>query len=513
MANPKDNQPPKDQPGMEAEGVRAMNSPDGLDIHPEPRKSVRISRRAGMAILLVVVGLMIAFAYGGYRRTEKAQTAARDAGLPKNVSPATQAGSEFTKIIPDGIAPLTRKTVAELQPPDLAATDKAQSSCGSNPQTGQPYRFNPQTGQPCDGLPQERLVVRQAPPPPPRPLPPVPVVTAHEPTPEERRVAAAYAREQEARIAPTSIRANAGASAVPALTSTGRSGADDLAQVAALTQALTGTPRNGALSVPTAAVPASALSEYDDQNMQTRKESFLDGARRHQRNDYLDSTRDAPLSLFEIKAGWEIPAVLEQSLNSDLPGELKALITASVYDTATGRYLLIPQGSRLVGKYDSRVAYGQDGVQVAWSRIIFPDASSIDLDGMVGLDSQGNAGLRDKVDRHYARLIGFSALTSLFTAAFEISQRRNQSVLTSPSSAEAASGAIGSQLSQTGSQITRRNLNVQPTVKVPVGYKFTVRVNRDILFEAPYQPMQADPKPLPSGEKGLRQRSALEQGK
>ena len=496
---------------MEADGVHAMNSPDGLDIHPEPRKSVRISRRAGMAILLVVVGLMIAFAYGGYRRTEKAQTAARDSGLPKNVSPATQAGSEFTKIIPDGIAPLTRKSVTELQPPNLGATDKPQSPCGSNPQTGQPYRFNPQTGQPCDGFPQERLVVRQAPPP--RPLPPVPLVTAHEPTPEERRVAAAYAREQEARIAPTSIRAPAGASAAPVLASSGRSGADDLAQVAALTQALTGTPRTATLNVPAAALPASAQSENEDQNMQTRKESFLDAARSHHRNDYLDSTRDAPHSLFEIKAGWEIPAVLEQSINSDLPGELKALITAGVYDTATGQYLLIPQGSRVVGKYDSRVAYGQDGVQVAWSRIIFPDASSIDLDGMVGLDSQGNAGLRDKVDRHYARLVGFSALTSLFTAAFEISHRRNQSVLTSPSSADAASSAVGSQLSQTGSQITRRNLNVQPTVKVPVGYKFTVRVNRDILFEAPYAPMQADPQPLPPGEKGLRQTSVWQQGK
>ena len=126
---------------------------------------------------------------------------------------------------------------------------------------------------------------------------------------------------------------------------------------------------------------------------------------------------------------------------------------------------------------------------------------------MVGLDSHGNAGLRDKVDRHYARIVGFSALTSLFTAAFEISQRRNQSVLAYPSPSEAASNAVGRELSQTGSQITRRNLNVQPTIKVPVGYKFTVRVNRDILFESPYSPMQADPQPLPSGNKGLRQRS------
>ena len=140
----------------------------------------------------------------------------------------------------------------------------------------------------------------------------------------------------------------------------------------------------------------SAENDYDSQNMQSRKEAFLAAGRNRQADDYLRSTREAPLSRYEIKAGWEIPAVLEQSLNSDLPGELKALVTSNVYDTATGLYLLIPQGSRLIGKYDSRVAYGQDGVQVAWSRIIYPDASSVDLDGMMGLDSHGNAGLRDQ---------------------------------------------------------------------------------------------------------------------
>jgi type IV secretion system protein VirB10 len=156
------------------------------------------------------------------------------------------------------------------------------------------------------------------------------------------------------------------------------------------------------------------------------------------------------------------------------------------------------------------VSYGQDGVQVAWSRIIFPDASSIDLNGMVGLDSQGNAGLRDKVDRHYERIIGFAALTSLFTAAFEISQRRNQSVLTTPSAGEAASNAVGQELSQTGSQITRRNLNVQPTIKVPIGYQFTVRVNRDILFDAPYEPIEPelqDPRPSGGASKAWRPRN------
>src|SRR5580704_6424507 len=133
--------------------------------------------------------------------------------------------------------------------------------------------------------------------------------------------------------------------------------------------------------------------------------------------------------------------------------------------------------------------YGQDGVQVAWSRIIYPDASSVDLDGMMGLDFHGNAGLRDKVDRHYLRIVGFSVLTSIFTAAFEISQRSSQSALTYPTPTQTAGSAVGQELSQTGAQITRRNLNLQPTIKVPAGYKFTVRVNRDILFEAPYRPV------------------------
>lgn len=501
MSNPEDSVLNKVQDAPAAEQVRGMDAPDGLDLHPQPRKVVRISRRASLAIVFVVVGLLLAFAYGGYRRTQRAQVAAREAGLPKNVGPATQASAEFTKNIPDGTAPLANKNLTGLQPPAAAVLDKNPTLCGSNPQTGQPYRFNPQTGQPCDGLPQERVVVRQA------PVARAPqsasVVMPHEPTPEERRLAAAYAREQEARIAPTSIKIASGTSS---LTPNSRSSSDDFAQVAALTKAVS----NHSTEVPSGDLSRSLSqteNEYDGQNMQTRKEAFLSVARTHQSDDYLRSARDAPLSMFEIKAGWEIPAVLEQSLNSDLPGDLKALVMASVYDTATGEYLLIPQGSRLIGKYDSRVAYGQDGVQVTWSRIIFPDASSIDLNGMVGLDSHGNAGLRDKVDRHYARIVGFSALTSLFTAAFEISQRRNQSVLAYPSPAEAASGAIGRELSQTGSQITRRNLNVQPTIKVPVGYKFTVRVNRDILFESPYQPMQADPQPLPSGEKQLRQRS------
>jgi type IV secretion system protein TrbI len=341
------------------------------------------------------------------------------------------------------------------------------------------------------------------------PAPPAP----KQPTPEEQRIAAAYRREREAMIAPTPIRAGGSGGMSPASMTMPASRTDDLSQIAALGQALSNRagrdrPVSGLQNAFSAVGPAAGDPEYDSQNMQTRKESFLAAARSQKTEDYLRSIRTAPLAAYEIKAGWEIPAVLEQSLNSDLPGELKALVMSNVYDTATGRHLLIPQGSRLIGRYDSRVSYGQDGVQVVWNRVIYPDASSIDIDGMVGLDSHGNAGLRYKVDRHYKRLFGFAALTSMFSAAFDLSQRRTSRGLVQPDIGDTATAAVGREMSQTGALITRRNLNVQPTVKVPVGYKFTVRVNRDILFEAPYEPLQADPQPLVPGDREVRRRNA-----
>jgi type IV secretion system protein VirB10 len=127
---------------------------------------------------------------------------------------------------------------------------------------------------------------------------------------------------------------------------------------------------------------------------------------------------------------------------------------------------------------------------------------------MEGLDDQGNAGLHDKVDRHYKRLFGSAALSSLFSAAFDVSQRQNQSILHYPSPTQTAEASVSRNMSETGSAITRRNLNVQPTIKVPAGYRFTVRVDRDILFDAPYEPLQPDPQIIPHGNR-LQQRSAL----
>ena len=180
-------------------------------------------------------------------------------------------------------------------------------------------------------------------------------------------------------IAPTGIRSGSGASSFTSFPGAGSpiSGADDLAQVAALSQAIGGRgpaaispPLERAVSFSPSGSPNDP--DYESQNMQTAKAAFLASAQQRKTDDYLRSTRTAPLSSYEIKAGWEIPgSPRTKPANSDLPGDIKALITSNVFDTGTGRYLLIPQGARLIGKYDSRISYGQDGVQVAWDRIIF----------------------------------------------------------------------------------------------------------------------------------------------
>jgi type IV secretion system protein VirB10 len=492
----------KDSPENAAAEVKPIAAPAGLDLHPKPRRSVTISKRAGAAVGVIVLGLLLAFAYGGYRRQIREQTSVHEASLPKGAMPATASATEVEKEIPSGNAPLVRNDPNRLLPPDSvpqsAASSQSAATCGFDPRTGQPFRFNPETGQPCVSQ-QDRVVVRQ-----PAYARVQTSAEPAEPTPEERRIAAAYRRQQEAMIAPTGIRSSGGGGLTFPGAGAPASARNDLSDVAALTRAIADrNPADSGAARLAALANGSARndSDYDAENMQMTKAAFVASAQQQKSDDYLRSLRTAPLSAYEIKAGWEIPAVLEQSVNSDLPGDIKALISSNVFDTATGRYLLIPQGSRLVGKYDSRISYGQDGVQVVWDRIIFPDASSVDIHGMVGLDAHGNSGLRYDVDHHYKRLFGFAALTSAFSAAFDLSQRNTQSALTYPSLGDTASAAVGREMSQTGEMITRRNLNVQPTIKVPVGYKFTVRVNRDILFDAPYQPMEANPLPAqPPGQ-------------
>jgi type IV secretory pathway VirB10-like protein len=229
-------------------------------------------------------------------------------------------------------------------------------------------------------------------------------------------------------------------------------------------------------------------TEYERQNDQEQKGDFR---QQHNKEDseYLGREREDARGRYEVKAGWLIPAVLEQQLNSDLPGLIRALVRENVYDTVTGKYILIPAGSTLVGIYNSHVGYGQKALQAVWRRVIFPDGSSLSLGGFEGDDSEGAAGFRDQVDNHWGRIFSGALLTSLFAAGIEISQGQNSSVLTQPSYGQQIGQAVGQQVGQVGVEVTRRNLNIQPTIIVRPGYRFFVRVEKDLLFKGPYSAM------------------------
>jgi len=203
----------------------------------------------------------------------------------------------------------------------------------------------------------------------------------------------------------------------------------------------------------------------------------------------LDSKPEAPRTPYELRAGFVVPATLISGINSELPGQIMAQIAQNVYDTATGKYLLLPQGSRLVGAYSSEVSYGQARVLVAWQRIVFPDGKAMDIGAMPGADSAGYAGFTDQVNNHYLRLYGSALLMSAVTAGIAYSQHQNQSNYgyQQPNANSAMSQALGQQLGQVTAQMIAKNLNIAPTLEIRPGYRFNVIVTKDMTFSKPYQ--------------------------
>ena len=187
------------------------------------------------------------------------------------------------------------------------------------------------------------------------------------------------------------------------------------------------------------------------------------------------------LSPYELKAGSIIPAIMIGGLNSDLPGQIIAQVSENVYDTKTGKHLLIPQGSRLVGTYDNGVTTGQNRVLVVWNRIIFSDASSLDLNMMPAADQSGYAGFNDKTNNHYGKAFGAALLMSAFSAGVQISQPQATNG-ENISTGQTMAGAIGQQLGQAGGQIIGRNIRIQPTLQIRPGYRFNVSVTKDFII-------------------------------
>ena len=228
--------------------------------------------------------------------------------------------------------------------------------------------------------------------------------------------------------------------------------------------------------------PANAASSSDEafvQNGQDRKLVFVNASvdRRTTSPDRLAK----PASPFVVQAGTVIPAALITGIRSDLPGQITAQVTENVYDTPTGRARLIPQGARLVGIYDSQVAFGQSRVLLVWTRLIMPNGRSIVLERQPGADTAGYAGLEDEVDNHWGELFKAAALSTLLGVGTELGSSGNDSDII-----QALRRGAGDSLNQTGQQVVRRNLNIQPTLTIRPGFPVRVIVNRDLVLE-PYR--------------------------
>ncbi|MDR2077097.1 MAG: conjugal transfer protein TrbI [Desulfovibrio sp.] len=239
------------------------------------------------------------------------------------------------------------------------------------------------------------------------------------------------------------------------------------------------------------AFPASpAQSSYDVEAARDR-EGFL--GRAQSDPDWISPHARMAGQPFELKTGSVIPGVMLTGINSDLPGAIIAQVARNVYDSASGRHLLIPQGSRLYGSYDSRVVFGQGRVLIAWNRILFPDGTALTLGAMPGADMSGYAGFEDQVNNHYLRIYGNALVMSLIMGGMAYTMDSLNTSGSSNSNDNSVSmqdemvSALASQLGQVSTQVLQKNFNLSPTLEIRPGYQFNIIITKDLVFSEPYQ--------------------------
>ena len=233
------------------------------------------------------------------------------------------------------------------------------------------------------------------------------------------------------------------------------------------------SPPNLALAAPDAAAPQPAEAAQGDQ---AAKRAFM--AQVSSQRTVSVERLTAPASPNIVQAGSIIPAALITGIRSDLPGQITAQVTANVYDSPTGRILLIPQGARLIGEYDSEIAAGQTRVLLAWDRLLLPDGRSIVLERQPGADAGGYAGLQDRVNQHWGNLLKAAAVSTLLGVGAELAVDSEDDLT------RALRRGSQDTINQTGQQIVRRQLNVQPTLTIRPGHPLRVVITRDLVLES-----------------------------
>lgn len=227
--------------------------------------------------------------------------------------------------------------------------------------------------------------------------------------------------------------------------------------------------------------PGASAAQREPHFDARRREFFRDAT---QVQSYVRAPILPPRSPYEIKAGSIIPAALITPINSDLPGDVVGHVTENLYDTASGRFLLVPQGARLIGRYDTEVHKGHNRVLIAWQRLVLPNGYSIVLEAMPGTDAQGVAGMADQVDWHAKRLAGATLLSTLIALggnyAANIDPARKERTIVGETVAQDAS--------RIGQRVIDRELDLRPTILVRQGTPFNVLVTKDLEL-LPYQPV------------------------
>lgn len=340
---------------------------------------------------------------------------------------------------------------------ELYSTDNRQTPDGLN---GLPRDYSglprpvPQLGAPLPGD-LGKPMLNAGVPAPGMPAPPQPDLEAQRLAQERQRLAQEMDAARTSRLFASEARA---AAQTAAATGSGPQGATaPLLDQAALGQNVGG---------------ASQPTESD------RKLAFLNGPM-DRRTTSADRVQ-APASRNVVQAGSVIPAALITGLRSDLPGQITAQITEAVYDSPTGKVLLIPQGARLIGQYDAQVAFGQSRALLVWNRIVMPNGRSIVLERQPGADPEGYAGLQDQVDNHWGALFKAALLSTILSVGSEAGSSNDENSLV-----DAIRRGASDSISQTGRQVVGRSLQVQPTITVRPGFPVRVIVTRDLVME-PY---------------------------
>jgi type IV secretion system protein TrbI len=280
------------------------------------------------------------------------------------------------------------------------------------------------------------------------------------------------------------LQANDAAYDSPITVNIGREGQEDTATGAPAEIGATAT-RAGATDLYAAAVRAGLAGQAGDGNGQRAKADFFNQDIKDL--GYLANHVVAGLSPYELKRGSVIPATLITGVNSDLPGRIAAQVSQNVYDSATGHRLLIPQGAKLFGRYDSSVAFGQRRVLVVWTDVIFPNGATLQIGGMAGTDAQGFGGFKDKVNNHYLRIFGSAALIAAIGAGVDMAVPEERNALGSENSAEnSARRSFAETFGRVAERTISKNIDVQPTLEIRPGYNFNILVDQDIVFPGAY---------------------------